>query len=184
MIIAVYVDDLILVCNDLELLKTTKESLNASFDMRDLGELHYFLGIQVMRDRANKTISLSQSTYVETVLKRFGMQECKPVKTPMMVNEKLSKEMSSTTEEEKNKVHKNLYQCVLGCLTYLSTGTRPDIAEAVRVASQFMAIPGEQHFQAVKRISTCVVQNIGAWCTNRSIHRRSEWLGRSTKFDF
>ncbi len=73
-----------------------QSKLEDEFEMSDLGELHYCLGMEFERDRANRTITMSQSKYTEEVLKRFNMEECKPIGTPLDVNSKLLK----LTEEE------------------------------------------------------------------------------------
>ena len=69
-----YVDDILLIGNDIELLESVKDYLNKSFSMKDLGEAAYILGIKIYRDRSKCLIGLSQSTYLEKVLKKFIME--------------------------------------------------------------------------------------------------------------
>ena len=75
--IAVYVEDLLLASNNLELLKGEKELLEKRFHKKDLGEAHYCLGIQIQRNRDKKQVILHQTKYLTDVLKRFGMENCK-----------------------------------------------------------------------------------------------------------
>ena len=78
-----YVDDILLTCNDSDLLNDTKSFLFGHFDMKDLDEASYVLGIHILRDRANGVLSLSQKTYIDRVLKRFNMQSCSPGKAQL-----------------------------------------------------------------------------------------------------
>ena len=72
-----YVDDILLIGNDISMLNSVKESLNGKFLMKDLGEAMYILGIKIYRDRSRRLLGLSQSTYIDKVLKRFNMSEAK-----------------------------------------------------------------------------------------------------------
>src|ERR1700759_834559 len=98
-IIALYVDDLLLACNSMAFMTKLKESLHSEYEMKDLGEAKFVLGIEIERDRANRVIYLNQQQYVENVLERFNMSDCKPVATPMEANVKLTKSQSSSTDK-------------------------------------------------------------------------------------
>ena len=76
------VDDILLATNDLNLLRDTKKFLSNNFDMKDLGNASYVLGIQIYRDRSKDILGLSQKGYIEKLLQRYGMQDCKPLDTP------------------------------------------------------------------------------------------------------
>ena len=152
LIIALYVDDLILVSNKLRFLLTTKADLSKSFDMKDLGELHYILGLQVIRDRPCRMLYLNQAKYIRSILQRYGMEDCKSLATPLDANSKLSKDMAPLTDEDINAMVGVPYQNAVGSLVYAMIGTRADIAFAVGVVSQYMANPGPRHWVAVKRI--------------------------------
>ncbi|XP_033224575.1 secreted RxLR effector protein 161-like [Belonocnema kinseyi] len=95
---------------------------------------------------------MAQPKYVQDVLKRFNMEDCKPVATPINPAVKLSKEMSPTTDEEKKGMSQIPYRNLTGSLMYLPTSTRPDIAYAVSALSQFNENPGEEHWKAAKRV--------------------------------
>ena len=90
-LIALYVDDLLLLANSLAGLSALKRDLSKRFSMTDLGEAHYILGIQIDRNRAARTLSISQREYVHKVLQRFGMPDCKPAATPLSPSVQLTK---------------------------------------------------------------------------------------------
>ena len=142
-ILIVYVDDIILTGNDEHEIRRMKESLAQKFEIKDLGNLRYFLGIEVARSK--KGIFLTQRKFTLDILKETGMLGCKPVDTPVDANFKLR--TSSSVKE----VNRERYQKLVGKLIYLSH-TRPDIAFAVSLVSQFMHSPNEDHLQAVFRI--------------------------------
>ena len=86
-----YVDDILLIGNDTELLKSVKDYLNSKFSMKDLGEAAYILGIKIYRDRSRCLIGLQQSTYLDKILKKFRMDESKKGFLPMLQGTTLSK---------------------------------------------------------------------------------------------
>jgi hypothetical protein len=90
-LVALYVDDLLLLSNSLDGLSALKRDLCKRFSMTDLGEAHYILGIQIDRNRATRTLSISQREYVHKVLQRFEMVDCKAVTTPLATNARLTK---------------------------------------------------------------------------------------------
>ena len=83
MIIAVYVDDSILCSNVIRVLDAEKKHLSSRFEMDDRGEIHYILGMTVNRDRQRKILTIDQKCYLQNVLLRFGMENCKPMSTPV-----------------------------------------------------------------------------------------------------
>jgi hypothetical protein len=139
----IYVDDMIITGDDMEEISRLQEQLATEFEMKNLGGLKYFLGIEVARTKQG--ISLSQRRYVLDLLSEAGLLDCKPVDTPIVQNHNLGK---CTTQILANKER---YQRLVGKLIYLSH-TRPDIAYVVSIVSQFMHCPGEEHMDAVIRI--------------------------------
>jgi len=123
---------MIITGSDIEEISQLKNNLFREFEMKDLGGLKYFLGIEVIR--SNKGIFISQRKYIMDLLAETGMVDCKPIDTPMQVNHGLK------FEEGANLADKERYQRLVGKLIYLSH-TRPDIAYAVGVISQFMHQP-------------------------------------------
>jgi hypothetical protein len=148
LIVIIYVDDLIILANNVSILKWLKSKLEDEFEMSDLGELHYCLGVEFERNHANRTITMSQSKYIEEMLKRFNMEECKPIGTPLDVNSKLLK----LTEEEFQGIQEEMqgipYKAVVGSLMYAMVGTRSDLAFLVSMVSR----AGPSHLMVVKRI--------------------------------
>jgi hypothetical protein len=152
LILACYVDDLVIASNDDGQKSWLKQQLSAKYKMKDCGDLEWFLGMRIQRDRANKVITLDQQQYVESVLERFGMQRCNPVSTPASVGVHLTRDMCPTTEEEEEFMRTIPFRSAVGSLMYAMVATRPDIASALGVVCRFMSNPGKQHWTAVKRI--------------------------------
>jgi hypothetical protein len=144
----VYVDGIIPVSNDVDMLNAEKESLFREFEMVDQGEIHFVLGMSIKRDRATKALFINQEKYLEGVLNRFGMQDCKSASTPLETG--MSTFHKRTEDEESFDEH--VYQQAIGCLTYASTATRPDIAAAVSILSTFMSNPSKEHWIGIKRV--------------------------------
>ena len=113
-ILGVYVDDIIPVSNNPVLLKAEKAALCERFEMIDQGEIHYLLGMSIKRDRECRTLTISQANYVERVLRKFGMENCKPVSTPLDPGRKF--QQLSQGDEPFNV---QTYQQAIGCLTYI-----------------------------------------------------------------
>ena len=98
--ILVYVDDLVLAADDFGEFQAFKEEMSSKFTMTDLGELRYYLGLHVVRDRERRALLLHQRKYIEETLELFGMAECKPVKTPLNTGHDLTKEEPFKEGEE------------------------------------------------------------------------------------
>nr|CAN70115.1 hypothetical protein VITISV_020105 [Vitis vinifera] len=142
-IIIVYVDDIILTGDHEEKIDLLKKLLTKEFEIKDLGNLKYFLGMEIARSK--KGIAVSQRKYVLDLLNETGMLGCKPAETPMGSTVKLEESDGSAP------VDKGRYQRLVGKLIYLSH-TRPDIGFSVSVVSQFMNNPTKKHMTAVIRI--------------------------------
>ena len=140
-ILIVYVDDIILTRDDTREVERLKKVLATEFEVKDLGQMRYFLGMEVARSR--KEISISQRKYVLDLLTETGMLGCKPSDTPIKARKR--------TESNGKPVDRERYQRLVGRLIYLSH-TRPDIAFAVSVVSQYMHSPKESHLEAVYEI--------------------------------
>jgi len=139
----VYVDDIIVTGDDEEEQKLLSQHLAKNFEIKTLGKLKYFLGIEVAHSK--KGIFIPQQKYITDLLKETGKTTCKPVNTPIDPNLKLGNAKKYTA------VDKEMYQRLVGKLIYLSH-TRPDVAFAVSLVSQFMHQPKEIHLQAALRI--------------------------------
>ncbi|KAK1692319.1 hypothetical protein QYE76_009016 [Lolium multiflorum] len=147
-----YVDDILLIGNDIELLSSVKGYLNNSFSMKDLGEASYILGIKIYRDRSRRLIGLSQSTYLDKILKKFRMDESKKGFLPMLPGKVLSKTQGPATAEERERMSQIPYASAVGSIMYAMLCTRPDIAHAVSLTSRYQSDPGMEHWTTVKNI--------------------------------
>ena len=147
-IFPIYVDDLFPISNNTAMLIEEKQKIKSQFKMVDNGNIHYILGMPITRDRPNRVLTISHPNYLLSILKRFKMERCKPVATPLEVGKKLQK----TTDEDQIFHDTSLYQQAIGCLRYPATTTRPDIAAAVSSLSQYMSNPSVDHWVGVKRV--------------------------------
>ena len=141
----IYVDDIIVTSSSTKAVDALLQDLHMDFALKDLGSLHYFLGIEVKP--VSNGIVLSQGKYLLDLLKRVDMKGCKPVTTPLSVSEKLSLYDGDALGGEDS----TRYRSIVGALQYL-TLTRPDISFSVNKVCQFLHAPTSVHFTAVKRI--------------------------------
>ena len=132
-----YVDDILLIGNNIEFLDSIKGYLNRSFSMKDLGEAAYILGIKIYRYRSRRLIGLSQSTYLDKVLKKFKMDQAKKGFFPVLQGVKLSKTQDPTTAEDTDKMKDVLYALAIGSIMYAMLCTRPDVCLAISLAGRY-----------------------------------------------
>lgn len=148
--VAIYVDDVLIFCNNSKILRNMKKKLSKIFKMKDMGEVSTILGIKISRNQ--DTIKIDQTKYINDVLYRFGMSDCNPVSTPMDTNQKLSMSMSPNNEEERQEMSKVPYMQAIGCLLFAAQVSRPDISYAVNMLSRYSTNPGRAHWEAAKRV--------------------------------
>lgn len=152
-IIGLYVDDLFILTDDkLDMVKI-KTQLKEEFKMSDLGPVHHLLGTIINRDRTAGTIHINQSTYIQQILQRFNMTTLKPVSTPIAQTDRpwatddqnthLNTPLDTTTHD---------YRGLVGCLQFLATMTRPDIAHAVGEVAKHNNSPTNRHWTQAIRI--------------------------------
>jgi len=142
-VIVIYVDDLIIIGNSDVDIFDLKKLLKQKFEMKDLGELHYFLDIEVTQ--SPKGIWLLQRQYALNKLSKYGRMGCKPISIPLEQNVKLSANEGNLVEDT------TMYKRIVGSLTYM-TITRPNLSYVVGVVSQFMQTPRKPHLDAVRCI--------------------------------
>ena len=122
-----------------------KKAIGACFDIKDMGPVSYFLGLEILRNK-DGSITVSQEKYAHEVLARFNMTDCKTKTTPMEVGQALSRDEGELFEDG------TLYRELVGSLMYLACNTRPDLAHSMSVLSRFMSAPCTKHWGAAKRV--------------------------------
>jgi len=151
-ILVVHVDDCVFTGSSAELISDYKSKFNDRYALTDLGPISWLLGIKVTRDRDNRTISLSQTTYIESILERYALTSAKAYATPMVPGVLYSRDQSPSTPQEADRMRNVPYREAIGSLMYASLATRPDITFGVATLSRFLDSPGDVHWAAVKRI--------------------------------
>ncbi|GJU27302.1 retrotransposon protein, putative, ty1-copia subclass [Tanacetum coccineum] len=147
-----YVDDIIIMGNHIPSLQSVKDYLGKCFAMKDLGEAAFILGIKIYRDRSKRLIGLSQSAYMDKILKRYRMDNSKRGHIPMQERLDLNKTQGASTPEEVKRMQNVPYASAVGSIMYAVRCTRPDVAFAQNITSRFQQNPGEPHWTAVKTI--------------------------------
>ena len=146
-IVTSFVDDLnIIGPKGSPMISEVKKQLNIAFKMVDMGLISHYLGLKVERNRDNRTIKLSQSTYIEKVLEKFHMQNAKTTTTPMKEGSLFRNESQASESDIKQ------YQAIVGSIMFAMIETRPDIAYATSVVSRHAKNPGKSHMEAAKQI--------------------------------
>ncbi|KAI3814170.1 hypothetical protein L1987_18917 [Smallanthus sonchifolius] len=143
LLVQIYVDDIIFGSTRKKLCKDFEVLMHSKFEMSSMGELNFFLGLQVKQ--VSTGIFISQSKYVKSILERFKMTDCSAARTPMQVHHQLS------PDKEGQDTDQHQYRAMIGSLMYF-TASRPDIMFAVCLCARFQAAPKVSHLQAVKRI--------------------------------
>ena len=150
--LVLYVDDMLIAAKSKSDIQKLKDLLSAEFDMKDLGAAKKILGMEIYKEREKKKLFLSQKSYIQKILSRFGMSTAKPIDTPSATNIHLSTDYAPKSVAEQVYMSRVPYSNAVGSLMYAMVCTRPDLAHAVSVVSRFMGQPGKEHWQAVKRI--------------------------------
>ena len=153
-----YVDDILIFGSNLDCINETKRFLAQTFDIKDLGPVNVILGIKVIKE--NGGFTLTQSHFIEKVLKRFNYFDCKPSKTPISPNNKLVPNKGEPINQEE-------YAKIIGSLMYAMINTRPDIACAIGILSRFTSNPNSEHWKELSRVMRYLKQTI-----NYGLHYR------------
>nr|AAP46197.1 putative gag-pol polyprotein [Oryza sativa Japonica Group] len=151
-ILVLYVDDILLASSDINMLHQTKEFLSSNFDMKDLGEASYVLGIEIHRDRSKGVLGLSQKSYISRVLKRYNMSKCSATPAPIVKGDKFGLFQSPKNKLESDQMKMVPYASAVGSLMYAEVCTRPDLAFVTGMLSRFQSNPGLDHWKAVKKV--------------------------------
>ncbi|GJU63091.1 retrotransposon protein, putative, ty1-copia subclass [Tanacetum coccineum] len=151
-LLILYVDDILIMGNNIPMLQDVKSYLGRCFAMKDLGEAAYILGIKIYRDRSRRLISLCQSAYIEKILKRYHMENFKRGSIPMQEKLRLSKSQGALTPAELKHMQNIPYASAVGSIIYVVRCTRPDVAFAQNITSRFQQNPGDLYWTTVKNM--------------------------------
>ncbi|KAF1318037.1 Integrase catalytic core protein, partial [Globisporangium splendens] len=147
-LLCLYVDDMLIASNDQAMIAGVKQAISKRFKIKDLGQARFILGIEVHHDISAKTLSISQKSYIDSVIERFGQTNAAPSLTPIDPSAHLSKGDEAQSEADMAEMKTKPYRSLIGSLMYLACGTRPDIAVAVARLSRFLENPGPKHWDA------------------------------------
>ena len=144
LLLGVFVDDLIIAANDMNLYNRFAKDLKAKFQLSSEGSISNFLGVSVCQDLTSGTIKVDQAAYIESTLQRFGFSNSNDsgVSTPMVPNQHISKRNSPETNNPEHTAH---FRAVVGSLLYLANWTCPEICFAVGELSNVLANPRPVH---------------------------------------
>ena len=142
-----YVDDMLIAAKKMTDIKILKDQLSNTFEMKDLGAARCILSMDIIRDRKNGSLRLSQSVYLKKVVDNFRMSAAKSTETPIGAHFKLSavKDESECVDTEVTP-----YCSAVGSIMYAMVGTRPDLAHGIGLVSRYMSKPGKLHWEAVQ----------------------------------
>ena len=156
LLVQIYVDDIIFGSQNHSLCERFAKLMKSKFEMSMMGELTYFLGLQIKQ--SSDGISISQGKYINDLLNKFGYNNCGTMKTPMSSSTVLS------ADEDGKSVNSTAYRGMIGSLLYL-TASRPDIMFSTCLCARYQANPKESHLSAVKRIFKYLkgTPNLGLW---------------------
>jgi hypothetical protein len=146
-----YVDDILLASSDVRLLQETKQFLSSKFDMKDLGEASYVLGIEIHRDRRNGVLGLSQKAYLEKVLKKYNMHASRATPAPIVKGDKFGLYQCPRNQYEIDQMKMVPYASAVGSLQYAQVCTRPDLAFVMGVLGRYQSNPGKEHWMMAKK---------------------------------
>jgi hypothetical protein len=157
----IYVDDIIFGSTNKSFCEEFSKIMMDRFEMSTIGVLTFFLGFQIKQ--AKERTFISQTMYTHDILKKFGMDKAKPIKTPMGTNGHLDIDLGVTSVDQK------IYHSMIGSLLYLCA-SMPDIMLSVCMCARFQAAPKDYHLRVVKRIMRYLVltPNLGLWYPKRS----------------
>jgi hypothetical protein len=151
-IVAAATDDFTIVANSIDAVQLIKTQLNDQFELVDLGEISWLLGISITRDLNAHTISLGQQAYIDHILTRMKLAGAKPVATPLEPGIDLNLDSPAVSIQSLSPSEKAEYREGIGSLMYVCVGSRPDISYAVTTLSRFVESPRSTHLIAMRRV--------------------------------
>jgi hypothetical protein len=150
--LVLYVDDILLIRNDIPMMEAIKSSLRKSFSMKDLGEATYILDIKIYRDKSKMLIELSQDAYINKILNRFNMQDSKKSFLPMSHGITLSKKQCPTDPDEQKRMRVIPYASAIRSIMYAMICTHPDVSYVLSAMSRYQSNYGDAHWTIVMNI--------------------------------
>ena len=151
-VIVVRVDDCTIIATTICLIEELKAGLHKHFEVTDLRELHWMLGIKVKHDHSGCMVHLSQRAYIDAILRCYHLSDLKPLSTPMDHQVRLSSDQAPASAAECAMMRDVPYRKAVGALNWAALATRPDIAFAVATVARFAANPRPAHWEAMKWI--------------------------------
>jgi hypothetical protein len=164
LIVLVYVDDLFIMGRRAAV-DAFKIEISKRFKMKDCGQATWVLGMEIIRDRPKRSITLKQTSYIKQMLQRYGMEDCRPTVTP--AEGKLQRMPEGTGKPDKT------YMAMVGSMLYAATVTRPDISFAVQSLGRHLQATGPEHMVAAKRVLRYLAGTVDKGLTY-------SWDGRGT----
>lgn len=163
--VAVATDDMAVAGSTTDAIKRFKTEISEFFDITDGGEISWFLNFEIRRDRAARTISINQRSYLEAMASKFGQQDAKPVYLPMLPGEIFSKDQCPVTPSQHFAMRKIPYAEGIGHVLWPVMVTRPDALCAVGILAQFVQNPGMVHWNALMRVIAYLNTTKDYWLT-------------------
>ena len=150
---AVHVDDFLSIADQLSANERFKSQMQEIWKILSSGEARYCVGIGITRDCEKHTVSLSQTALIDKIIRQFGQQDSYPINSPMDPGLKLRRpDKKGISSEDRYRLDKLPYRSLVGCLIYLSIGTRPDISYAVQQLLQFLDSYTYAHWNAALQV--------------------------------
>lgn len=147
LIIGLYVDDMVILANDISIIREFKEAIAKRWEIKDLGEVKKILGLEVTRNRQTRSIRITQSAFTDEIISEYGFTGARPASTPSGSSQHLEPTSASDQLFDVSR-----YQRVIGQLMYLMRGTRPDICFVVSRLSRYVARPAEKHWKCAMQV--------------------------------
>ncbi|OWZ11723.1 polyprotein [Phytophthora megakarya] len=150
--VCLYVDDMIIAAKTSDVIRDVKNTLKAAFKMKELGAAKFILGMGIDHDKEVGTLMIKPTRYIDDVAEQFGQRDAKRVDKPCDFNLKVSKTQLPRTDAERVEMRSKPYRSLIGCLLYITTCTRSDVAYVVTQLLRFLDNPRLEHWRAAIRV--------------------------------
>ena len=165
LMITVATDDMAITSNSDQAVTQFKNKIKRVYKITDLGNLHWFLGMEIKCDHVTCTISTNQSAYIEGMATKFGLTSAKPIYIPMLPGKVLSHDQSPSMPTEATKMSKIPYGNMIGHMLWPVMISRPDTVFTTGILSQFISNPGPAHIKALKCLISYLYTMQNCWLT-------------------